>query len=243
MVSGFVGRRSLGDMLSLLIPIAVAAVVVVGTAEARPHAECGDCHVRGITGAVADNRAALVARCESCHADHAVAVDSRGTVIGAGHVLPGHRTRLGAAPGGGPGFDTLDCLDCHDPHPNGRSRQLKALARSFATDTGGQLDPISAFCAACHPSMVDVGSAGHYRRHPVGVRVASGSRTELPLLDVAGTPSPADDVIGCTTCHAVHAGPEPYLLRWSADEQGATCLGCHASIRRDATLWARDSRR
>jgi predicted CXXCH cytochrome family protein len=128
----------------------------------------------------------------------------------------------------------MTCLTCHVAHPNGQPHLLRKLQPAARAAAHRGLDPVSAFCVACHARAAEFErSGGHYGRHPVGVRVRSGlldapPGLDVPLVDVRGTADPSDDVVSCATCHRVHAGSNAFLLRWDLEDLPAACRSCHA---------------
>ena len=92
---------------------------------------------------------------------------------------------------------------------------------------------LSDLCLNCHAGFGNTkGNRGHFARHPVGVWLPAGSTAResefvLPLLDVQGTVSSADDVVSCTTCHTPHIAPHPDMLRWPTEKQREACATCH----------------
>jgi predicted CXXCH cytochrome family protein len=197
----------------LLVAMPLTAIAATPDGTGNPHARCENCHAGpSRSPATSDGTRPDAHCCLVCHWAllEAAAVSRH---LGADlAVAPGR-----SVPVDGGKDDRVDCLSCHLPHP---------------ADT--LLDPQSLLCLECHGSFLQTAPAdeGDYTIHPIGIP-ASGmtpgppGSPVLPLADVHGTPGASDDIIGCTTCHFAHGGPDPDLLRWSEDELVAACTQCH----------------
>jgi len=238
------------------------------------HRACRSCHgIRGTDAAAResspDGSAAPAAtsgaaspRCLDCHQDLLEPAPPAGVlsdpdqVSPSRHLLPPWTTASPPLGGGSPA--AVDCRSCHDPHAPGGGTRLRvkdagAPGTARAGTEGGtpaDFDPVTRLCLGCHPQAAAFDEReGHFGRHPVGVLppVEALDRIRalgLPLADVAGTDSPDDDVIACTTCHRVHASRNPFLLRWSETRSWIACGACHREVlgpaADPATLMARD---
>jgi predicted CXXCH cytochrome family protein len=197
------------SLVSLLAgPVVLLSVIApaAGAAWNDGHDRCGSCH---LDAADRPGRGAAD-RCTGCHAGTLAA-----ELAGASQPTSGH---VGAGP-------ALACTACHDPHDG-------ALTVAEASAATGALDAASRACVTCHRTRLDrAGDAGQFN-HPVGLTLPAAlhARATLPLADVHGTADAADDVIACTTCHTVHVGAHPSLLRWAASAEAAACAGCHGDV-------------
>jgi len=124
----------------------------------------------------------------------------------------------------------LECLSCHEHHPNDRPCQLRVVEEDGEPAASvSHLDPISQSCMCCHPEAAKFKVGQKHLRHPVGIQATIRRQREepLPLVDIYGTADAGDDVIACTTCHYAHTGPNPDILRWEPEKQGEACSVCH----------------
>jgi predicted CXXCH cytochrome family protein len=208
----------------------------------EPHAKCSSCHVsEGLPEEDlmhVGNR--TVRKCTSCHTGY---LDPSGSGEGAarwGHVTGRQYNEipLGEDLSEEPAEDLseqhveeLQCLSCHEHHPNDRPNQLRvAVGADGEPDLSlSHLDPISQSCMCCHHEAAKFKLGQKHLRHPVGIQATIRRQREepLPLVDVHGTADARDDVIACTTCHYAHTGPNPDILRWNPEEQGEACTVCH----------------
>jgi predicted CXXCH cytochrome family protein len=205
------------------------------------HAKCSSCH--GSEGVKEEDLRHVgnrtVRRCTSCHTGF---LDPSGSDEGAkrwGHVTGRRydRVPLSAALSGqeagsldGRQQGELECLSCHEHHPNDRPYQLRMVEEEGEPAPWAvHLDPISQSCLCCHPDASRFKLGRKHLRHPVGIRATVRRQREepLPLVDRLGTAETTDDVIGCTTCHYAHTGPNPDILRWTPEEQSEACCICH----------------
>lgn len=172
-----------------------------------------------------------VSEATACAQCHAQIFQASGHTVSIG---PGGRR---SPPLGGTALDTLDCLTCHVPHSEVQPKQLRSDRATINLSSSSiTFDPATRLCLSCHPLAGEFKGWGRdYVRHPVGIPVRKpGVRVDAPgfppLVDVKGTQDVSDDVIGCTTCHAFHAGSNPFLLRWGVKELPAACLKCHPEV-------------
>ncbi len=226
--------------------LVLAAIGSAGAGEPVPlasaHGDCNDCH-GGNTGA----RRLGSAGCLGCHSG-ALEGESRGVFpasfpgpgsragIPSGHLSPAGFNGPQVPPGGRDRIAALKCSTCHDPHDPVNPAGLRTVGGTIAlpADSRARLDRISRFCVSCHQDMLQFRDRNrkHFIRHPVGLRPVvipppGAGPFPLPLADVAGTRSTRDDVVACTTCHYVHSGPNPYLLRWDRAYEPTMCAFCH----------------
>jgi predicted CXXCH cytochrome family protein len=204
------------------------------------HTVCTYCHLSGESSrGQAKSGEYNIRSCVECHPQvlrPAGGAGSTGEYASSGHTVntgSGHKT----APLGGKSIDRLDCLSCHVPHFNGQPKLLRLAKKTAETGGSGLIfDPATRLCISCHPLGGEFKAVGRgYLRHPVGISVRRVAgvldRSQLPpLVDVRGTQNPSDDVIGCTTCHYVHASKNNFLLRWSLAELSSACLKCHPDV-------------
>ncbi len=209
------------SITTLVVATTTGRMALADAALSGAHGACVDCHTM-TRGSDHNRPQRLVRGCESCHATVAVAA------------MPGPARGHGA------------CTDCHDPHattpPHLRGEVMAA------SGVGGRYDDETRLCVGCHFDAGRFrGFGGGFVRHPVGipapqhgVRVVAADRAhwigerdatepafELPLMPAAGPDAPAEGVIGCGTCHAVHGARSPFLLRWAHGEESAACTSCH----------------
>lgn len=204
------------------------------------HAVCSNCHLSNekAPGEATAGKSKIRA-CVDCHPQ--VLLPSGSSARGAhqaisGHVLDSSSGRK-TAPLGGSAFEHLDCLTCHVAHYHGEPKLLRSNEKTGEAFNGGiNLDPATQLCISCHPLSGEFRAATRgYVRHPIGIPVpklrGALDRSQLPpLMDVKGTQDPADDVIGCMTCHEVHASRNSFILRWSFSELSGACLKCHPEV-------------
>ncbi len=229
-------------LASLLPAMVLSTEELQNPGDQSAHAVCAGCHYPG-ANPLAD--ATLVEPpkkrpCIECHADILRFSDDGASPTqdaSSVHTVGGPQA-VRIAPLGGPSFSRLDCLSCHTPHSSAEPKFLRAGEQSSRMRSEGViLDPVTRHCLGCHPIAGVVKAFGrHYLRHPVGIPVNKPDRildrTQLPpLMDVKGTPDPSDDVVGCTTCHIVHASKNKFLLRWGLAELSGACLKCHPEVR------------
>jgi hypothetical protein len=231
-------------------PVAILSVILLlpgGTATSAgesnaTHPRCEICHFQ-TAGSSMDAKSTLpdASACLRCHETILPAVRDGGA-LPASLSRSIRRSHLAAGGGAEPMLTVsaangspsrFDCLTCHAAHPNGRPYQLLDAAKGGAKTGDNRQSPSTRLCLSCHGSLVDTrGSSRHYSRHPVGIAVRDwvplpSDRFLLPLEDAAGTADPRDDVIACTTCHAVHAGSDMALLRWGKEQFREACGTCH----------------
>ncbi|MBI4528913.1 MAG: cytochrome c3 family protein [Deltaproteobacteria bacterium] len=220
-------------LLSLFFLTATLLAITARSADPpgkSPHVMCTTCHFSGeISQGGSDPKGSPAIRpCAQCH------IEVSGPPGHTGSNGTGERT---VAPLGGETFDRLLCLTCHSSHPQGQPKQLRLdrLVVKVAS-RGMAFDPATKLCLSCHPITAEVkfGGPGHVR-HPIGIPVTkvswrSGDPQFPPLFDVKGTADLWDDVIGCGTCHSVHATRNPFLLRWEREALSAACLKCHPDV-------------
>jgi len=230
--------------------------MVLGTAETRnrsdenTHALCADCHLMG-ANPLGDSKPVEPPKkraCIECHDE--ILRSSQAKNASSVHTVGLGSQEALVAPLGGKSLEHLDCLNCHTPHSEGKPKFLRLGERLSQMRSAGMVfDLVTQHCLNCHPIAGAVKASGrHYVRHPVGIPVNRPGRildrSQLPpLMDVKGTPDPSDDVIGCGTCHFVHASKNTFLLRWGPAELSAACLKCHPEVgpsgSKSKTLWVR----
>jgi predicted CXXCH cytochrome family protein len=224
---------------------AVAVVVIALTGHARAgapigegHSACSSCHNPSVATATtvpataaAHSATAAEVRCQSCH-------PAQDPELGVSIRNPHH---------------ALECVACHDAHTNDAPYRLRQ-ARIQSSAASADFDPQTRLCVSCHaPTGEFRGTGGGFVRHPVGVpaprhdahvvtagaNVASAGpsdppdRVLLPLMSVRAAGGPRS-VIGCGTCHSIHASPNPFQLRWAHEQQITACTSCHAGLTDDA---------
>ncbi len=200
----------------------------------RAHTVCSNCHLGEVKAGESKIRA-----CVDCHRQ--VLMPSGTSARGGHYAVSGHVVDAASggkvAPLGGKVFERLDCLTCDVAHDHGEPKLLRLNEKNAELANGGtNLDPATQLCLSCHPLSGEFKAAARgYVRHPIGIPVpklrAVLDRSQLPpLMDIRGTQDPADDVIGCMTCHEVHASRNSFILRWSFTELSAACLKCHSDI-------------
>ena len=224
---------------------AITAIAVTRPAGAGPvptgaHAACASCHSasasapeRGAAATVDLHRSSRTdgsapARCESCHDLQRTAVPSS---------IPNAHGKF-------------ECLACHDPHVNDVPFHF-ARAVIEASAASADFDPETRLCVSCHFSSADFhGRGGGFIRHPVGVAaprhdervVSTGaevacvdpsdppSQVRLPLMNIQAPHGGHRAVIGCGTCHSLHASLHPLQLRWAPQQEPSVCMSCHMGI-------------
>lgn len=114
---------------------------------------------------------------------------------------------------------------------------------------------MSSFCSACHGIFhKNIEAAGdlaqdNWIRHPVDVTIndKGGEYTaydfigaydpSVPVAFLSNTPSTANGVVFCLSCHRAHGSPNPSMLRWDyttmvagngGAASGTGCFKCHS---------------
>ena len=207
---------------------------------AIPHGECADCHN---TSSDSETAAQKRFKCDAnvclrCHASIVAAPGSHD-----GNELPSARLEsdegtpsTGRVPEPLPlagHVYHLDCTACHNPHLRDAPFLLRPLDSGATEAAPSRLDAVSRACLRCHGDHADLTTTkGKHRKHPLAVRpgpeyAPASFHEPLPLLDEKGSDDRSAGLLGCTTCHLVHSGPNPYLLRWRRSEAVKACGTCH----------------
>lgn len=127
--------------------------------------------------------------------------------------------------------------------PSGRNIYLGIdEASSSSTYSLKAKKSISAFCSGCHPDFhEEMGVAGAWIRHPNDILLPTTGEygeydpitnysNEAPVayLNIT-TPTRAEAVVTCLSCHRAHGSNQPDMLRWDYVNMaaGTGCYTCH----------------
>ncbi|HVP11012.1 MAG TPA: cytochrome c3 family protein [Phycisphaerae bacterium] len=147
--------------------------------------------------------------CSACHLSHRYARDIVSSPLDPdGYCITCHQAYHVAA---GRAREKMQhpashCLQCHNPHDMASGSFLKA--------------PANDLCLRCHSKLGGGTAAGMHPLGPMNRPVP----TELRPLGTTSANRPPE--VTCATCHSMHKGGNPPLLRTGGDSN-ELCLACH----------------
>lgn len=171
--------------------------------------------------------------CVNCHVDKRAVAASKHNLPAFLSSIEGQKKRDKT--------ETGVCQSCHEVH-HAKGAYL------WARDPGPGKGVSETMCTACHRrDGVAAKKLTGAHSHPLGIGLAPGMQTQLPLFAAAGVD--AKGQLDCATCHDPHqwnpadaaskAGADPKMkadartnfLRLPAAPDGALCVACHREQR------------